>query len=72
MRGRWGPGPESAGATGDARQARAEHRSRRGGGPDRVWCASVVRKSEVPAGAGPVSARALPPGSTGPVIFPLF
>ena len=34
---RWGPGPESAGAIGDAGQARAERRSRRGGGPDRVW-----------------------------------
>jgi hypothetical protein len=42
MASRWGPGPESAGATGDAGQARAERRSRRGGGPDQVWQGGVV------------------------------
>jgi hypothetical protein len=36
IRSRWGPGPESAGATGDAGQAR-RGRARTGGGPDRAW-----------------------------------
>ena len=40
--GRWGPGPESAGATGDAGQARAGP-TRKGGGPDQVWCDSSWR-----------------------------